>query len=212
MGNRYYEMYQKHCQELEELTAQYRPKEGNEDKASKIAKKLKGAVAAELLRQEIAEQLSNAGKPFKVSNMNVYIWGSKYEYDLLVVKKDAQPYMGLVYRPEDVVSTIECKAGGLFNLEEDSDRIARAANDAKEVNPDIRFGYITISENTPKNPVHNGTLTVNHWEQTKALLSKKVNGETCYYAVTLYQGKRDNICDKGNDSEMEDFIQFLIGQ
>lgn len=210
MENRYYEMYQKCCQEVQELTEQYQPK-GNNDNQN--PKKLRGALAVQLLRQEITNYLCDAGKPFKVSEMNAYIAGSKYEYDLLVVKKDAQPYMGLLYRPEDVVSVVECKAGGLFDLEKETDNIAQAVNGAIDVNPDILFGYITISENVPKNDTNrNGTPTVNHWEQTWELLSKKVKGETCCYAVTLHQGKRENICDKGNDREMKDFIKFLIGQ
>ena len=142
-----------------------------------------------------------------------YIAGSKYEYDLLVVKKDAQPYRGLLYRPEDVVSVVECKAGGLFDLEKETGSIAQTANGAINVNPDILFGYITISGNVPKNDTNrSGNPTLNHWEQTWNLLKDKVNGKTCYYAVTLHQGKRENICDKGDDMEMKDFIRFLIGQ
>lgn len=216
MSNRYYTTFQEHCKKLEELMEQYQPKKDSQGKADKkgksaAAKKLRGAVAVELLRREINTYLESTGEPFKVSMMNSYIAGSGYEYDLLVVKKDAKPFMGLVYLPEDVVADVECKAGGLFNLDKDTDNIAKAANAATDVNPDIRFGYITISENVPVNEYnHNGEPTVKHWKETQDLLEDKLKGNSAFYAVTLHQGK--NSYGESDDSVLEKFIKFLIGK
>ena len=111
MSNHYYRTYQENCEELEKLMEQFRPKSDSQDKTSKkgriqAPKKLRGALAVELLRREIDAQLKKMGKPLKTSGMNVYIAGSDYEYDLLIVKKDAEPFMGLVYRPEEVAALV----------------------------------------------------------------------------------------------------------
>ncbi len=71
------------------------------------AKKLRGAVAAELLRREINGYLRCYNKPFKVSAVNSYIAGSKFENDLLLVKENARPYMELLYLPEDVIGILK---------------------------------------------------------------------------------------------------------
>lgn len=204
MSNRYYELYKKHCEELEEMMGQY-------NTGSEYPKKLKGAMTTELLRQEITKFLADNNEPLKASAIDSYIAGSKYEYDLLIVKEDAEPYMGLVYQPDDIIAVIESKAGGLFDLEKDTDNIAQAANRAIELNSDICFGYITISENVPANS-HNsqGNPTVKHWDLTQQYLSDKIQGKTVIYAVTLRKGKE--ICEEGSDEEFYDFVKHLIGK
>ena len=201
MSNRFYELYQNHCTVLNQLMEQYHG-------SSEDAKKLRGAVASELLRQELDRYITEHGKPLKVSPVNAYIAGSKFEYDLLVVKPNADAYMGLVYRPEDVVAVIESKAGGLFDVEADTSNIAKAVNRAMSLNSTIRFGYITMSE---KVPVHmykkNGEPTVKHWELTNQYLQDKIKGTCAIYAVTLHQGKQ--LCDKGSDEEFEDFASMI---
>lgn len=202
MRSHYYELYKKHCIELEQMMKQNQGK-------SEDAKKLRGAVAVELLRQEITNYLIDNKKPFKTSAVNSYIAGSKFEYDLLLVKESSKPYMGLVYRPEDVVAIIESKAGGLFNVDNDTNNIAKAVNRALEINSNIRFGYITISENVPVNLYnHYGKPTIKHWDLTKKYLNDKIVGETIIYAVTLHKGKK--LCDEGSDDEFYDFIRNLI--
>ena len=204
MSNRYYELYKKHCAELDEMMGRY-------NTGSEYPKKLKGAMTTELLRQEITQFLADNNEPFKTSAIDSYIAGSKYEYDLLIVKEDAEAYMGLVYQPDDVIAVIESKAGGLFDLEKDTDNIAQAANRAKELNSDICFGYITISENVPINSYNSqGNPTVKHWDLTKEYLSDKIQGKSAIYAVTLYKGKE--ICEEGSDDEFYDFVKHLIGE
>lgn len=206
MSNRYYELYEKYCEELNQLMLLY-----NED--AKKSKKLRGAIAAELLKQLINEYFSKINKPYKASNVNSYIAGSKFEYDLLIVKASATPFIEIVYRPEDVIAIIECKAGGLYKVENDTDNIAKAVNRAIEINSNIRFGYITMSENVPVNDYNrDGSSTYKHWDKTKEYLEQKISGATAIYAVTLHKGKREELCDKGSDKEFYDFINYLIGE
>lgn len=167
MDNTYYESYEKYCEELEKLMLSY-----NAD--AKKAKKLRGTIAAELLKQFINEYFNKNNKPYKVSNVNSFIANSKYEYDLLIVKESAEPFLGIVYRPEDVIAIIECKAGGLFKVENDTSNIAKAVNCAIEPNSHIKFGYITMSENVPVNNYRSdGNPTYNHWDETNEYLNKK---------------------------------------
>jgi hypothetical protein len=175
------------------------------------AKKLRGAVASELLRQKLDQYIAEHGKELKVSPVNAYIAGSKFEYDLLVVKAGAEAYMNLVYRPEDVVAVIESKAGGLFDVDADTSNIARAVNRAMALNPKICFGYITMSENVPVHECKkNGEPTVKHWKLTNQYLQEKIDGKSAIYAVTLHRGKQ--LYDPGSDQEFEDFAAMLIGE
>lgn len=204
MSSKLYQMYIECCAELEQMMKMHQG-------SSEDAKKLRGAVAAELLRREIHNYLKYHNKPFKVSTVNSYIAGSKFEYDLLLVKENASPYMELLYSPEDVIAIIESKAGGLFEVNKDTDNIAKAVNCAQMMNPNIRFGYITMSENVPMNEYNRkGEPTVKHWDLTVKYLEEKIQGLIISYAVTLHQGK--NLCDQGLDKEFDDFIEFLIGE
>lgn len=204
MSSQLYKMYKECCVELEQMMKMYQG-------SSEDAKKLRGALAAELVKREIDRYLKCYNKPFKVSTANSYIAGSKFEYDLLLVKENASPYMGLLYFPEDVIGIIESKAGGLFEVNKDTDSIAKAINCAQKINPNIRFGYITMSENVPINQYNRkGEPTVKHWDLTVKYLNEKIDGLTASYAVTLHQGK--NLCDMGLDEEFNSFIEFLIGE
>lgn len=202
MSNHYFELYKKHCTELEPMMKQY---QGNIDDA----KKLRGAVAVALLREEINKYFIDNEEPFRTSLVNSYIMGSKFEYDLLLVKENAKPYMDLIYQPDDVVAIIESKAGGLFNVDKDTNSIAKAVNRAMEINSDIKFGYITLSENVPVHPYnHDGNPTVKHWDLTQEYFKTKISGVAIIYAVTLHKGKK--LCDEGSDNEFFDFIKNLI--
>ena len=220
MGNKYYELYQKHCTEVNDLMLKYFMLKYNEEEVKKLvkkAKKLHGAIAAELLKQLISEYFIKECKHYRVSAVNSYIAGSTYEYDLLIVKENAEPILGIVYQPEDVIAVIECKAGGLFGLERETDNIANAFNSACKINPEISCGYITISENVPVNEFNKyGNPTVKYWDETQELLEEKVKtNKLTIYAVTLRKGKKgkiDNLCDEGTDEEFYEFINCLISR
>lgn len=203
MSNHFYDRFQENCADLESLEKEY-------GYQMKSAKKLKGALAAELLKQEINDYfVTNNINDIVVSPINVYIAGSKSEFDLLIVKKDAKSFENLVYRPEGVVSIIECKSSGLFNVNNETSNIAKAINSVGEKYPDITFGYITITENVPVHECRkDGNPTVKHWELTKQYFNEKVNITSAHYAVTLHKGKK--LIDPGNDKEFHRFIDFLI--
>lgn len=202
MGNNCYEHYEKICDELDSIMRMYK-----ED--AKDAKKLKGALVAELLKKLIDDYLFKNCIQYKVSNVNSYIAGSKYEYDMLIVNKNAKPFMGRVYTPEDVISVVECKTSGLYNIPKDTDNIASAVNRAIELKADIKFGYFTIWENVPVNDYNlKGRPTINQWDKTKKLLKKKINGVFAVYAATLRKGKK--ICYKSSDEEFYNFIDELV--
>ena len=152
--------------------------------------------------------LGDNSKPFKISSLNSYIAGSKYEYDLLLVKRNAKPFMELVYHPDDVIAIIESKANGLFDANVDTSNIAKAVNRAREINPKIRFGYITVSENVPVNEYKkDGTPTIKHWDLTEQYLNEKLKGLNAIYAVTLHKGR--DLCDEGSDDEFNKFLEWL---
>lgn len=203
MENNYYKTYQEWCFDLERLAKKYH---GD----VKEAKKLRGLIAVELLKRVLDEYIKSNGLPYKTSMENSYIAGSNYEYDLLVLSEKAEPHFGFVYMPEDVIAILESKTRGLYNVETNTDNIAKAVNCAMAINPDIRFGYITITENVPKND-HNkstGKPTVKHWELTKKYLDEKIKGDVAEFAVTLHTGKK--LCDEGSDEELDLFIKFLL--
>lgn len=198
MKNTYYERYKVLCNKLNDLMKE----------TANGAKKLKGAIAVELLKELIDDFFQKNNIKYKTSNPNSYIAGSKYEYDLLIVKEYAEPFMGMVYKAEDVIAIIESKVGGLFNLAKDTDSIAIAVNSALKLSKDICFGYITMSENVPTNDSYCGKSTIKHWEKTEEYLKEKINGKCVLYAVTLRKGKY--LCDEGSDEEFFGFVNYLI--
>lgn len=200
--NHYYYLFQEKCKILDDIIKKYQG-------TLEDAKKLKGALATEVLRQELSNYFYQKGINVKVSAENSYIIGSKYEYDLILVKADAEPFSNLIYFPEDVIAVVESKAGGLFNVDKETDNIAKAVNKAWELNKSIKFGYITLSENVPKNNINaQGKPTVKHWDLTKDFLLKKIRAVSSIYAVTLHQGNK--LCDEGSDEEFTDFVESLV--
>ena len=158
--NSFFKEYKDKCDQLEAIFNGYGESASN-------AKKLRGGVCAEMLRKKIIEYVQANNNPVNVSPVNSYILGSKYEYDMLVVKSNAEPVCEICYRPEDVISVIESKAGGLMSVKNETSNISKAVNRAWELNNSIFFGYFTIGENIPKNEFKaDGTETVNHWKLT----------------------------------------------
>lgn len=174
-------------------------------------KKMRGAIFAECVKRGIQEKLeeSNVDDYYIISDNNVYVKGSPYEYDLLILKKNCNPDYKVVYNPQDVVACIECKAGGLYNLESETESIAKAANKLYVLNNAVSFGYITLWENTPINKVKsNGDVTIDQWKLTYKYLSDKIiSDKQLSYAVTLKKGK--NIIGPV-ETEFTEFVNFLI--
>lgn len=101
--------------------------------------KLTGAIAIEVIRSRLLE----VGVP--VSSRDVFIAGDATEFDLLVVRKEANPIYGIVYDPADVAAIVEIKFSGIYsqegatNLRELFDRI-------RAKHPHIACVYLTICE------------------------------------------------------------------
>ena len=204
--NTYYQTYHKEKAEVNAAFLKYNADSGD-------AKKLNGLLAANLLRRELVRYFREHALPYTVSPVNSYVIGSKYEYDLLIVKADAQPFSDYLYTPDDVITVIESKAGGLMNVKNECENIAQAFNAAHILNRTIRFGYITVGENVPVHEVNRlGNPTVNHWELTKYYFKENLDAdaERKIYAATLHKGNRNNLCDEGSDEAFLEFIEALL--
>ena len=204
--NTYYQTYHKEKAEVNAAFLKYNADSGD-------AKKLNGLLAANLLRRELVRYFLEHALPYTVSPVNSYVIGSKYEYDLLIVKADAQPFSDYLYTPDDVITVIESKAGGLMNVKNECENIAQAFNAAHILNRTIRFGYITVGENVPVHEVNRlGNPTVNHWELTQYYFKENLDAdaERKIYAATLHKGNRNNLCDEGSDEAFLEFIEALL--
>lgn len=177
------------------------------------SKKLHGALTALVVRQALLQWIEMNHIAAEVSGQNVYIWGSNYEYDLLLIRKGAKAFYGLVYEPSDVLAILECKCSGLFRVDSESGRIAKAVNRAVELNSQIRFGYVTMWERIPVNKVNwYGGATVNHWEQTQEMLGEKIACPCAIYAVTLSPSQKKAVYDENSQKEFEQFASMLLGK
>ena len=160
--------------------------------------KYKGKVANELLKDEVSNILKKNSLPFKVSEINAFVTGSKFEYDLLILKDDAHPN-NFAYKFEDVKAIIECKVNGLYDPEKNTDSVAKAINEVRRLNKDITFGYVTFSEVVPKRKT-----SVHYWDLTEKFLKQKV-ADPLLFAVTLRTGN-----EVINSKTSEDFEKFIL--
>ena len=162
--------------------------------------KYKGKVANELLKDEVSNVLKKNSLPFKVSEINAFVAGSKFEYDLLILKDDANSD-NFAYKNEDVKAIIECKVNGLYDPEKNADSIAKAINEVRRLNKDVAFFYVTFSEVVPKKET-----SVHYWDLTKKFLQQKVT-YSHLFAVTLRTGNK--VIDSKTPEDFEKFILKL---
>lgn len=203
MRNSLYQTYLHSFAVARSLTEHY---QGDFEKS----KKLHGAITTEVVRQKLFQWLEQHHVDASVSSQNVYIAGSPYEYDLLIVRTNAEAFLNVLYQPKDVLAVIECKSSGLFNVGQDTTCIANAVNCAVNLNSQLRFGYLTLWERIPSKAFkRNGCPTVNHWNLTQKLLMEKIHCPKAIYAVTLQQGK--TTCDEGSEDELDQFVSMLVG-
>ena len=160
--------------------------------------KYKGKVANELLRNEVSNIIKKNNLPLKVSEINAFVVGSKYEYDLLILKENSL-CNNFAYNYEDVKAIIECKVNGLYDPEKNTDSIAKAIDEVRRLNNDIAFGYVTFSEVVPKNKT-----SVHYWDLTVKFLHQKVT-YSHLFAVTLRTGNKVI-----NSTTPEDFEKFIL--
>ncbi len=205
MSNSLYQMYVRSIAEAGSLTELY---DGDFEKS----KKLHGAITTQVVRKKLFQWLEQHHVDASVSDQNVYIAGSPYEYNLLLVRKNAEAYLNMIYQPKDVLAIIVCKSSGLFKVDEETSRIAKAVNYAAKLNPKIRFGYLTLWEQIPVNAFkQDGTPTLNHWERTQKMLTEKVHPLGAIYSVTLSQSPKTAICHESSEDELDQFVLMLVG-
>lgn len=195
----------KHREMIAAVDAKYRAAAG-EGKTSN-PKKLHGALTAELVREALTEYFIQNSLPFKVSKQNVYIIGLPTEFDILIVKIEAEPYLSVLYNPEDVVAIIEVKMTGLLvDPKKEATGILTAADRVYDLYPHIAFGYLTMRENSPTNSVSVfGQPTVDHWRITQEILGQ-MRQRNAQLAIVYHNAGKDDVCD---DSEWETFIRHL---
>ena len=163
--------------------------------------KYKGKVANELLRNEVFNIIKKNNLPLKVSEINAFVVGSKYEYDLLILKENSL-CNNFAYNYEDVKAIIECKVNGLYDPVKNTDSIAKAVNEVRRLNKDFSFGYITFSEVVPKYKT-----SVHYWNLTEKFLKEKVIGSHLF-AITLRTGNQ--VIKTTTTEDFEKFILKLI--
>ena len=169
-------------------------------------KKLHGALTAEMIRDELLNYFIQHQLPFKPSKQNVYIVGLANEFDILIAKVNAEPTMGILYKPEDVVAIIEVKSAGLINPEKEANAILNIANRVYEKYPHIAFGYLTMIENSPVNSISWGDVpTVDHWRITQDVLGR-MRQRNAQLAVVHHNAGKDVV---SSDEEWDAFITHL---
>lgn len=105
----------------------------------KLSKKFTGAITIELLKKELIK------RGFNVSDRDVYIKGSKSEFDLLILKEKERSKENLLYDPDQVVAAFEIKFSGTYSIG-DINNIKETFNLLKRINPKIKCVYLTVSE------------------------------------------------------------------
>lgn len=177
----------------------------------KGAKKLTGIIAVEVIKRYIENVLweNEQYKGYSVSPNNSYIDGYKTEWDLLVLKPGTKQLDGLnIYSAQSVAVVIECKAHGIFNRKMDSHSLKGPVDAYKELRgsePQIKFAYITISEQIP------AKRGINFIEETKQYFDNNdlVSGETAFFVGLSGKRNRDTAYTE-NQCSWEEFILGLL--
>lgn len=112
-----------------------------------------GNLTAMTFRRYISNILNYHGLNFKVSNSNAFIRGCPIEWDLIILKSNAEDINNTnVFDVHDVVAVLEFKTSGL-TIQQYKDMDASFINQfnylnyfKKEYNISIPFGYISLSE------------------------------------------------------------------
>lgn len=177
----------------------------------KTHSKLSGVIAAEHFRQEMEMVLRKHNAPYKLSQNNAYIQGCHIEFDFLLLKQDAEPMLDVpVYRLCDVVAILECKTNGVYAYKESSlERMFRAYfEDLDGIRNQIRIGYMTMSENCPKNEAGNSNFIRHTIEDFESRFEHRDDLWNCYFARCHYDAKKPD-CFM-SDAQWEQFVLSML--
>jgi hypothetical protein len=100
-------------------------------------KKFGGAASIEILRAALDEE------GIGTSRRDVFIRGVPVELDLIVPRKDAKPWLELLFEPQQVAIALEVKKSGSFG-EGTIDKIRADFAQLREVG--VRSAYVTLEE------------------------------------------------------------------
>lgn len=168
-------------------------------------KKLHGALTAELVRDELMQYFIKHNLPFKPSKQNVYIVGLSNEFDILIVKINAEAIHGILYKPEDVVAIIEVKAAGFIDPQKEANTLLSVANRVYEMYPHIAHGYLTMREKSPTNKMGSFFPTIDHWRITKETLGR-MHQRNAQLAIVYHTAGKDEV---SKDEEWDAFVSHL---
>lgn len=178
-----------------------------EDELSGSFNKLVGNLTAMTLRKYILNIINYHGLNLKVSNSNAFIKGCPIEWDLIILKSNAEDINNTnVFAIEDVVAVLEFKTSGLRTkqLQEIDKTFGKQFEFIKYFkntqNKNIIFGYITFAE------------TIEFYNATKNYFNRMNNIEHTPTAFAFLEyDSLDKFDKKCYIEECNDFEEFLYG-
>ena len=120
--------------------------------------KIGGNIFAYYIKSELDKILD--GKDYHVSVNNSYIDGCFTEWDLLICKGKGSKDEYNIYKPNDVLCTIELKSGGLVGYGTDKSKdnyigkyFEKAEDSLKKYLNSIKYIYVSLNESDTKKKV-----------------------------------------------------------
>ena len=146
-------------------------------------KKFGGAAAIEILRAELREE------GILTSGRDVYVKGLSSEVDLLVPKKDAEPWLELLYEPREIAIALEVKKTGTY-AESGRDKIKD--DFARLDKLGVKCAYVTFEERESY-----------RWRPTQESL-----GFPCF-ALAWHKVSDGPLIPTKEEEDWEAFVRFL---
>lgn len=176
-------------------------KEEKEDKAGSF-NKLVGNLTAMTLRKYITNIINYYGWNFKVSNTNAFIKGCPIEWDLIILRNNADDINKTnVFALDDVVMLFEFKTSGLrknqyVNIDKTFEKQYKYIEGFREKGKDVVFAYTTFAE------------SIEYYKGTKEYFDKMNNRNNTAFAFLEYYSLY-NYDKKSYIEECPNFEKFL---
>ncbi len=178
--------------------------------------KANGNIASSIFKKYIEIVFKNERMPFKVSQINAYIFGCATEWDALILKADARDVFGCgIYDVHDVLAVLEFKRSGIFFNSNKGGNAGTALKnffasyeDLKKENKDLNAGYITMTDHNSKskNSVKYIDNTIDAFESHGCINSVFCIEETSHGGI-MYDNHTIGSATKMNWTE---FIKGLV--
>lgn len=154
------------------------------------------ACALKFVRRMFKNTSAFDPNSFKLSKPGAFIAGCPKSFDMLVLRKGAKAYMGMVYRPEDVYGIVLCLPDGCHSYLPHGlslESLIEDVNDAVRLNRKIRVCYLSFRENEKD------------FQYLKTLFASRCEAR---YATICALGYIDENCDIKIDEDA-DVDQYL---